>query len=86
MDKIRIIGGGPLQGTIRVSGSKNAALPILCASLLVDGESTFRNVPNLRDIGTTARLLRHLGLDVEAEPPIVKINNRGIKTDEAPYE
>ena len=55
----------PLTGTIPVSGAKNAALPILCAALLSDGESTFRNVPDLRDIETTAQLLRHLGREVD---------------------
>ena len=50
MDAIRIRGGKRLNGTIRISGAKNAALPILCATLLSDGESLLRNVPKLRDI------------------------------------
>ena len=54
MDAIRIRGGKQLFGKIRVSGAKNAALPILCATLLSDGESLLRNVPALRDIDTTA--------------------------------
>jgi UDP-N-acetylglucosamine 1-carboxyvinyltransferase len=62
VDNIRIVGGTPLRGQVRISGAKNAALPILCASLLADGEHTFRNVPDLRDIATTADLLRHLPL------------------------
>src|ERR1700727_2757574 len=62
MDAIRIRGGsGPLRGTVRISGAKNAALPILCATLLSDGGSYLRNVPALRDIETTAALLRFLG-------------------------
>ena len=60
MDSIRIRGGKSLKGTIRVSGAKNAALPILCATLLSDGDSLLRNVPALRDIETTAALLRFL--------------------------
>jgi len=57
VDNIRIVGGTPLQGTVRISGAKNAALPILCAALLADGEHTFRAVPDLRDIHTTIALL-----------------------------
>jgi UDP-N-acetylglucosamine 1-carboxyvinyltransferase len=86
VDSIRILGGKRLTGTIPVSGSKNAALPLLCASLLADGESTFRNVPDLRDIGTTAQLLRHLGLRVEVAPPLVTIHGTRATTTEAPYE
>ena len=86
MDSIRIEGGTALSGTVPVSGSKNAALPILCASLLADGESTFRNVPDLRDIGTTAALLRHLGLGVDVAPPLVTIHGRAVSTTEAPYD
>ena len=56
---------GPLRGTVRISGAKNAALPILCATLLSDGASRLRNVPALRDIDTTAALLRFLGRDVD---------------------
>ena len=58
MDAIRIRGTRKLAGRIQVSGAKNAALPILCATLLSDGESLLRNVPGLRDIETTASLLR----------------------------
>ena len=61
MDAIRIRGGKKLSGEVKVSGAKNAALPILCATLLADGPSLLRNVPALRDIDTTAALLRFLG-------------------------
>ena len=64
MDAIRIRGNGPLKGTLHVSGAKNAALPILCATLLSEGESHLRNVPGLRDINTTAALWRFLGREV----------------------
>ena len=73
MDAIVIRGGRPLSGTIRVGGAKNAALPILCATLLSDGESLLRNVPGLRDIDTTAALLRFLGRDVEVNTPEVHV-------------
>lgn len=86
MDSIRIRGGKPLRGTIDVSGSKNAALPILCASLLAEGKHTFRRVPNLRDIGTTARLLEVLGCSVDVAPPVVTIDVGPISDPEAPYD
>lgn len=75
-----------LQGTVPISGAKNAALPILCASLLADGDHVFRNVPDLRDINTTAELLRHLGLDVELAAPVVSIRSRAVAEPVAPYE
>src|SRR5438309_1113699 len=58
MENLVIEGGVPLHGVVRVSGAKNAALPILCASLLTDGACTFRNVPALRDIHTAAALAK----------------------------
>ncbi|MBM4363693.1 MAG: UDP-N-acetylglucosamine 1-carboxyvinyltransferase [Deltaproteobacteria bacterium] len=87
MDAIRIRGGRPLNGTIRVGGAKNAALPILCATLLSDGASRLRNVPGLRDIDTTAALLRFLGRDVDVNIPEVHVAEvRGPGNPEAPYE
>src|SRR5262245_50747863 len=86
MDAIRIRGGKQLHGKIRISGAKNAALPILCATLLSDGESHLRNVPKLRDIETTAALLRFLGRGVEATPPTVRIAAGRDVRPEAPYE
>jgi UDP-N-acetylglucosamine 1-carboxyvinyltransferase len=87
MDRIRIRGGKRLNGTIQVSGAKNAALPILCATLLSDGASLLRNVPKLRDIDTTAALLRFLGRNVEVDAPLVRVaESRGDVRPEAPYE
>jgi len=87
VDAIRIRGGRPLNGTIRVGGAKNAALPILCATLLSDGASRLRNVPGLRDIDTTAALLRFLGRDVDVNIPEVHVAEvRGPGNPEAPYE
>jgi UDP-N-acetylglucosamine 1-carboxyvinyltransferase len=86
MDAIRIRGGRPLHGTIPVSGAKNAALPILCATLLSDGESLLRNVPRLRDIDTSAALLRFLGRRVEVDTPLVKVAAGSDVRPEAPYE
>ncbi len=85
MDGIVIVGGERLRGTVKISGAKNAALPIMCATLLSDGESMLRNVPNLQDIDTTAHLLETLGREVETSPPQVRVGG-GDVTPEAPYE
>lgn len=87
MDAIRIRGTGrPLQGRVKVSGAKNAALPILCATLLSDGASRLRNVPRLRDMETTAALLRFLGRGVEVDAPEVRVAAGSDVRPEAPYE
>jgi UDP-N-acetylglucosamine 1-carboxyvinyltransferase len=86
VDSILIDGGRPLRGSVRISGAKNAALPLLCASLLADGEHVFRNVPALRDIDTTLALLRHLGVEAESTPPVIRIHTRPAQSLEAPYE
>src|SRR5690242_848741 len=87
MDAIVIRGGKRLSGRIRVGGAKNAALPILCATLLSDGASRLRNVPGLRDIDTTAALLRFLGRDVHVDIPEVRLAEAtGPGRPEAPYD
>ena len=87
MDAIRVRGGRRLVGTVHVSGAKNAALPILCATLLSDGESRLRNVPALRDIDTTSALLDFMGRSVDCAPPEVRVGIKpsGVRA-EAPYE
>jgi len=86
MDAIRIRGGKTLSGIIPISGAKNAALPILCATLLSDGESLLRNVPALRDIDTSAALLRFLGRGIEVNAPLVRVLAGSDVRPEAPYE
>src|SRR6202034_2962502 len=87
MDAIKVRSGKtPLRGTVRISGAKNAALPILCATLLSDGASRLRNVPGLRDIETTAALLRFLGRGVAVETPEVLVSAGTDIRPEAPYE
>lgn len=87
MDAIRIRGGTPLHGTVRVSGAKNAALPILCATLLSPDASVLHNVPSLRDIHTLAALLRFLGRTTLVDAPIVRVEREdGTPRPEAPYE
>ncbi len=86
MDAIRIRGGTPLRGSIRISGAKNAALPLLCATLLSDGASRLRNVPALRDIDTMAALLRFLGREVTVATPNVAVAAGTSVRPLAPYE
>jgi UDP-N-acetylglucosamine 1-carboxyvinyltransferase len=85
MDKIVIVGGRSLQGEVRVSGAKNAALPVLVSSLLVDGWNTFHNIPDLLDIKTIRKLLGSLGVKIEGEET-VRINAGGIARCEASYD
>ncbi len=65
MDKIVVEGGVPLRGSVDVSGAKNAALPIIAASLLTEGDHLLHNVPDLADVRTLCRLLRHMGSQAE---------------------
>ncbi len=86
MDKIVVEGGRPLKGAISVSGSKNAALPMLFATLLADGVSVLENVPNLVDIQSTNLLLAGLGAKVAFENNWVEVDTRGLCCPEAPYD
>jgi len=87
MDKIIVTGGRRLQGEAAVSGSKNAALPILIASLLTDEPCTFEGIPELVDIKTALKLLKGLGVKVEEEKPgSVTLQARGVDKLEASYE
>ena len=64
MDKLKINGGAPLAGEVRIAGAKNAALPILAATLLADEPMTLGNIPHLRDITTTIGLLEYMGAQI----------------------
>jgi UDP-N-acetylglucosamine 1-carboxyvinyltransferase len=87
MDKLAIVGGRPLDGEVRISGAKNAALPILAATLLADGPVTLRNVPRLNDIATTLKLLKRMGVAAEhRDDGSVTVDAAGIKEFIAPYE
>lgn len=86
MDKIVIQGGIPLSGDVKISGAKNAALPILASALLVDGLNTYSNVPGLRDIDSIRQLMIHLGARVENEDDTVQIDATGLNNSEAPYD
>ena len=86
MDKIIVEGGRRLKGTVAISGSKNAALPILTAALLTDGPCTFTNVPDLQDIRSILRLLESLGATVRTDPHAVTIDATRLSASEAPYD
>jgi UDP-N-acetylglucosamine 1-carboxyvinyltransferase len=87
MDKLRILGGRRLQGEIGISGAKNAALPILCASLLTPDTVVLDNVPELRDIGTTLRLLQQLGVRYRnGRDRHIELDASQVDSLEAPYE
>ncbi len=86
MDKIRVIGGNALKGTIVVKGAKNAVLPLMACALLTDDEMVFENVPHLADIDTMAHVLRHLGAEVTHENETLRVRANAIKNFDAPYE
>ncbi|OGT84030.1 MAG: UDP-N-acetylglucosamine 1-carboxyvinyltransferase [Gammaproteobacteria bacterium RIFCSPLOWO2_12_FULL_52_10] len=87
MDKLIIQGGIPLQGEISISGAKNAALPILAATLLTDESVIISNVPHLHDITTTMGLLGRMGAELTIDERMnIEINNKNITELFAPYE
>jgi len=87
VDGFKVKGKTPLNGTIKVSGAKNAALPIIIATLVAKGEYILRNVPNLRDIRVLMKLLEDLGMETEKlDETTYRIVNNGFKRNEASYE
>jgi len=86
MDKIVVVGGHPLKGSIRISGAKNAVLPVMTASLLADGDYRIQNTPNLRDVRTMARLLECIGVRVTLNEHTLHIHNATCSNFEAPYD
>ncbi|MEN9829832.1 MAG: UDP-N-acetylglucosamine 1-carboxyvinyltransferase [Pseudomonadota bacterium] len=92
MDRFQIQGGLPLQGQVRISGAKNAALPILCAALLTDEPLVIHNVPPLRDVGTMRRLLAGMGLQIDVDAQAIDgqdsltLRANAVTKLEAPYE
>ncbi|MBL9029191.1 MAG: UDP-N-acetylglucosamine 1-carboxyvinyltransferase [Caedimonas sp.] len=91
MDKIRIIGGTPLYGQIKISGAKNAALPLISASLLTDAPLVLKNLPDLADVRTFKSLLNHLGVDIVFKHDVDgdhagALRAHSIQSTEAPYD
>jgi UDP-N-acetylglucosamine 1-carboxyvinyltransferase len=87
VERIRVVGGKPLEGTVRISGAKNASLPDVCAALLTDKPVILSNVPEVRDIRTMGRLLSDLGAQVEFRVGGgVEIKASNLTSVEAPYD
>jgi UDP-N-acetylglucosamine 1-carboxyvinyltransferase len=86
VDKLAIEGGVPLQGEVRVSGAKNAALPILCAALLTPEPLTLTNVPELNDVRTMRALLAQMGVNSESGDAAVTLSAAQVSWPLAPYE
>ena len=86
MEKLKIRGARRLIGEVRVSGAKNAALPILAASLLTAGDLELKNVPDLADVRTMLKLLAGMGVKVERSGSNVTLNAGAITSTEAPYD
>lgn len=86
MDKLQITGGIPLMGEVMASGAKNAVLPILAATLLTAAPCRIRNVPNLRDVFTTEKLLSQIGAIVEFHDHVFNVCADKVTETSAPYE
>jgi UDP-N-acetylglucosamine 1-carboxyvinyltransferase len=86
MEKLKVTGGYRLSGEVKVSGAKNAALPILAASLLTADDLVLKNVPHLSDIRTMGKLLSGLGMRVERDNETVTLNAKMLDTLTAPYD
>ena len=87
MDCLQIQGGMPLEGEVRISGAKNAALPILAATLLADGPVTIANVPHLHDITTMIELLGRMGVGVTVDERMrIEVDPSTIREFVAPYD
>ncbi len=86
MDKFIINGGNKLNGSVEISGAKNASLALMPACLLVSGISTLYNTPKLNDVFTMLKLLKHLGVESSFDNYKLKINSENIISQDAPYE
>lgn len=86
MEKLIVSGGRKLSGTVKVSGAKNAVLPIIAASLLSTSVSRLEEIPDLEDVRTMAKVLTHLGVSVSNEPSTLVVDSTNITGCEVPYE
>lgn len=86
MEQLKINGGHRLVGEVRISGAKNAALPILAASLLTSDDLVLHNVPNLTDVRTMLKLVQSMGVKVEQDGDTVRLNASAVTNTKAPYE
>lgn len=86
MEKLVIEGGKPLNGNVKISGAKNAALPLIAATLLTGGQHRLHNVPDLRDTRTILRLMETMGVSWQRNGDELLIDSTDLKSHEAPYE
>tara|TARA_Y100001970_G_scaffold154422_1_gene189212 strand:- start:987 stop:2246 length:1260 start_codon:yes stop_codon:yes gene_type:complete len=86
MDTIVINGRKPLSGSVKISGAKNAVLPIMTAALMAEGESIIKRVPDLRDTRTMIKLMEIIGAECSFNNNLLKINSSGVDNPEAPYD
>ncbi len=86
MDRFLIEGGRPLNGEVRISGAKNAALPLLAATLLASTPVTLRNVPDLKDVSTLIKLIRGMGVTITRDGDTVTVDTSTLNSQFAPYE
>src|SRR5437868_53848 len=87
MDKLQITGGVPLEGEVRISGAKNATLPILAGALLADDPVVVANVPHLKDVTTTVELLGRMGATVTIDERMrIEVEGSTLKECFAPYD
>ena len=87
MDKLIVKGGNPLRGEVRISGAKNAALPVLAATLLAEEPVLIQNVPHLHDVTTTMELLGRMGISLVVDEMLnIEVDSSTIRNFFAPYE
>ncbi len=86
MHKIVVVGGHPLKGSVKISGAKNAVLPVMASTMLSGGVYEFENVPGLRDVTTMSDLLECLGVDTQLESGVLRIDTTACEPHEAPYD
>lgn len=86
MDKFVISGGKKLSGSVKISGSKNSSLALMPAAILCSGKSILKNTPELNDVFTMSKLLKHLGAEINFKDEVLEIDSSGIKEFSAPYE
>lgn len=86
MDKFVIRGGNTLNGTVKISGAKNAALPLLAATILAETPLTLRNVPHLKDVKTLIKLIAGLGVTIDYQGDVVQVDTSTLNNYFAPYE
>ena len=86
MDKFVISGGKKLSGSVKISGSKNSSLALMPAAILCSGKSILKNTPELNDVFTMSKLLKHLGAEINFKDEVLEIDSSGINEFSAPYE